>query len=132
MGRAAISSGGKGSSLAPSSSNTLGHSGLSDSRTSRKVIPSRTGESLGLRVVGAFDIRSQIAGEFDRFAADLGAEEIARHLKLTRAHATAEQSYTAQPYPGRISLFRAAEQPASRAQDRTLGWDALAFIPATA
>jgi amino acid adenylation domain-containing protein/non-ribosomal peptide synthase protein (TIGR01720 family) len=59
--------------------------------------------------------------------ADLGAGEIARHLKLTRAHATAEQSYTARPYPGRISLFRAAEQPASRAQDRAMGWDALAL-----
>jgi thioesterase domain-containing protein len=57
--------------------------------------------------------------------ADVGTEQVARHLKLTRAHAKAEQGYVAQPYPGRISLFRALEQPAGNAEDRTLGWDAL-------
>ncbi|HEY9762642.1 MAG TPA: AMP-binding protein, partial [Trichocoleus sp.] len=56
----------------------------------------------------------------------LNESAIAPMLRIVYANAQAAYRYVPQPYSGRITLFRAAEQADAIAQDETLGWRALA------
>ena len=56
----------------------------------------------------------------------LDESAIAPMLRIVYAHIQATYHYVPQPYPNRITLFRAVEQPDSTGQAPNLGWDALA------
>ena len=49
--------------------------------------------------------------------------EVIRRVHRTGYRATT--AYTARPYPGTATLFRATEQPHGICEDRTLGWGPL-------
>ena len=48
------------------------------------------------------------------------------NLRVRQANIQAFNSYTPQPYPGRVTLFRASKQPKGCYPDPNLGWDGLA------
>ncbi len=56
----------------------------------------------------------------------LDESAIAPMLRIVYAHIQATYHYVPQPYPNRITLFKAVEQPDSTGQAPNLGWDALA------
>ncbi len=56
----------------------------------------------------------------------LDESAIAPMLQIVYAHIQATYRYVPQPYPNRITLFRATDQPDSARHDPTLGWRALA------
>ncbi len=56
----------------------------------------------------------------------LDESAIAPMLRIVYANAQAASRYVPQPYPNRITLFRAAEQSDAIEQDPTLGWSTLA------
>jgi thioesterase domain-containing protein len=55
-------------------------------------------------------------------------EHLRRLLRVFRANVRAARGYDPAPYPGRMTLFRAADQPVSNG-DPTLGWGALTGEP---
>jgi amino acid adenylation domain-containing protein len=56
----------------------------------------------------------------------LDESAISPMLRIVYANAQAAYRYTAQPYSGRVTLFKAAESAYTVGSDRTLGWSALA------
>ena len=47
-------------------------------------------------------------------------------LPIVYANSQAAYQYVPQPYPNRLTLFKATEQPEALSQEPTLNWDALA------
>jgi pyochelin synthetase len=56
---------------------------------------------------------------------DLGERELSAYIDVFTANLRAIQTYQPQPYPGRVTLFRAGDRPLDET-DETLGWEALA------
>ncbi|MCP4662610.1 MAG: hypothetical protein GY856_45015, partial [bacterium] len=51
-----------------------------------------------------------------------GMADARRYLRVYEGGHDAIGTYSPGPYPGRVVLFRATEEPASAAADETLGW----------
>jgi amino acid adenylation domain-containing protein len=66
------------------------------------------------------------AQELGVFPPDLDFATAARRFEVFRANLRLIERYTAQPYPGRVQLFRAAGSHFDDPADPTLGWAALA------
>jgi len=66
------------------------------------------------------------AQELGLLPADLDFAAAARRFEVFRSNLRRMERYTAQPYPGRIQLFRAAGSHFVDPADPTLGWGALA------
>ncbi|TCP59425.1 amino acid adenylation domain-containing protein [Tumebacillus sp. BK434] len=56
---------------------------------------------------------------------DFGYEQFRRMLRVSAAHERAAGSYRPVPFPGDMTLFRAAEQPEGAARTEALGWETL-------
>ncbi|ARU63054.1 hypothetical protein CBW65_20300 [Tumebacillus avium] len=56
---------------------------------------------------------------------DFGYEQFRRLLRVSAANERASGSYQPTPYPGDMTLFRAAEQPAEAERQAALGWEML-------
>ncbi|HEX8352122.1 MAG TPA: amino acid adenylation domain-containing protein, partial [Pyrinomonadaceae bacterium] len=57
---------------------------------------------------------------------DMSAEQARRLYELFKINVGAMNSYSPQPYPGRVTLFAAQERPDGSPHDPTLGWSGLA------
>ncbi len=57
---------------------------------------------------------------------DVTLEQFRHFVKMLKVQADAWRRYEPQPYPGRITLFRAQEQPPESPPERDMGWAALA------
>jgi thioesterase domain-containing protein len=57
---------------------------------------------------------------------DLDLAQLERYLRVFTANMRAMQTYTPQPYAGRLALFRAGDMAGIAPDDATLGWDRLA------
>ncbi len=57
---------------------------------------------------------------------DVSLEQFHHFVKMLKVQADAWRRYEPQPYPGRITLFRAQEQPPESPPERDMGWAALA------
>jgi thioesterase domain-containing protein len=57
---------------------------------------------------------------------DVTLSQFRHFVHILRTHTDAWRNYTARPYSGRITLFRAMEQPGDRSHERDLGWGPLA------
>lgn len=57
---------------------------------------------------------------------DFGLTQARRLLQIFTSHIQAANTYIAQPYPGRVTLFRASEGVMADSQNLTLGWEELA------
>jgi amino acid adenylation domain-containing protein len=66
------------------------------------------------------------ARQFNLIPPDLGLVEVRRLLQIFTSHIQAAKTYIPQPYPGRVTLFRASEGAVADSQDLTLGWEELA------
>jgi amino acid adenylation domain-containing protein len=53
-------------------------------------------------------------------SADVDLDQLRRYLQIFMANQQARRTYTPQTYPGRVTLLKAAERPAS--EEPTLGW----------
>ncbi len=55
--------------------------------------------------------------------AEIEIAQARRYVEFIRANRRAAQNYRPGPYPGRVTLFKASDNPASMSQDPALGWD---------
>jgi len=62
------------------------------------------------------------AQEIGALPASYGMAEARRLLEVYEANLAARRSFAPRPYPGRIDLFRAREQPPDAPADPTMGW----------
>ena len=54
---------------------------------------------------------------------EVGISQAQRFVELCKADFRATRNYVLHRYPGRITLFRASEEPAGASSDPTFGWD---------
>jgi thioesterase domain-containing protein/acyl carrier protein len=57
---------------------------------------------------------------------DLELAQARRLVQILKSHIYAAKAYIPQPYPGRVTLFRASEVAVTDSEDLTLGWGELA------
>jgi thioesterase domain-containing protein len=117
---------------------TYGHAYLSNRRLSRMIAdlatrtlrdgPAGASNALRVRVEAARRVlaRRRWRKEHERNDGPDGALPEASGYAEGMAFLRALASYVPNPYPGRIDLFRAAEQPVGVVSDRTMGWGAVA------
>ena len=73
-------------------------------------------------VFAAVRVEGRVATALDGTSIRLPESRAYRLEKIAVAHEKAYQAYDPPSYDGDVALFRAAQQPAGRADDRSLGW----------